>query len=164
MSKHIKLCHFFGAIKSSWLGLIVVFILSSVCILLFTHNPNNSNNIASFLIGIMASVIASIIYNVSNKYFKSCSTYMWILDQTEILVEYCKDIKNNFKNIELHQFNIWCEVVAIREKARELTFVKEFNKLSYEFSNIIVAIYGNNKKSFDTALSRLINVQKEITT
>lgn len=163
MSKHIKLCHFFGAIKGSWLGLIVVFILSLVCVLLI-HYPNSGNDVVSFLFGIIASIIASVIYNVSNKYLKSCSTYMWILDQTEIIISYGKDISKNFKKSRSHRLKLWSEIVTIREKARELTFVKEFNMLSSEFSNIITAIYDNDKKSFDTALFGLINVQSEITT
>lgn len=162
MSINMKRHHFWGAIKRSWLGLTIAAILFVVCLLLCFVCSNSSNAI-SFLVGIMASVIASIIYNISNKYYKSHSTYMWILDQTELFITYVENMQKDFLDIQLYRFKLWNTVVTIRENAHKLTYTKEFDILSNHFSAIIVAAYDDNEKNFSKALSELIIAKNQIT-
>lgn len=164
MSFKIKLHHFWGTIKHSLIGLIVAIILSIACLLLCLYYSDSNNNVISFLVGVMASVIASIVYDISNKYYKSCSTYMWVLGQTEILITYCNDIQNVFTDDESYRFRLWSTVVTIREISNYLTYTKEFDILSCRFSEIISAAYDNDKEVFLKAVSELINAKEKITT
>lgn len=162
MSTNIKMRHFCGAIKCSWVSLIMVAMLFGVCFLLSGCYFSRNNSSISFLVGIVASIIASVIYNVSTRYLRSCIAYLWILDQTEILITYiescqCSYYDNDFK------LKIWNYIVYMRERAQELTYKKDFNTLSVKFSEIIDALYKNDKQKLCNTLSELIKEKNKIT-
>ena len=159
MSTDQKQRHIIGAINYSWCGLIIVGALFIGCLLCLACF---NNSVVSFLVGIMASVIASIIYNIANKYYKSCSAYMWILDQTEILITYIENAQKNDLNPVSYRFTLWRMIVDIRAKSRELTYEEDFNILSMGFSSIISSMY-TNKPSITEALQELISAQTQVT-
>lgn len=161
MSTDQKLHHIVGAISHSWCGLVIGGILFIGCLLCLARF--NNSNIVSFLVGIMASIIASIIYNITNKYYTSCSTYIWILDQTEILITYIECAQKDCLEPASYRFTLWKRIVDMREKARKLTYKKDFNIISKSFSSIISSMYNTNDLSITEALQRLISAQKQVT-
>ncbi len=161
MSFRVRACHAWGAIKSSWLGIIIAVAIGLVFVLLLQCWPSVNSNTVSFLVGIIASIIASIIYNISSKYGKSCSAYMWILDQTEVLATYIEKI-NTSSDVNSCRYKIWCDIVTIRDRARELTYTADFDVLSSAFSNAIAFVYRQDV-SFGDAVKVLREAQNTVT-
>lgn len=155
--------HFFGAVKKSWIGISISILLFIMCVFLLVFCPNNDNSVTSLFIGVIASIIASIIYNIYSNYSKSCSIFLWVLDQTEVLITYIENNKENFINDEWYRFELWRSVVTIRENARQLTYTCEFDCLSTGFSNVINAAYKNNIELLEKELLKLSNIRDRIT-
>lgn len=164
MSVRIKSCHLFGAIKGSIVAIIVVAILMGCCLLLIFAPIKCNSEVVSFFIGILASVIASIVLTVAEKYSRSCSTYMWILAQAEVFVSY---VDTTYENIlsdnKRYQFELWRFVVDLRERAKELTYTEDFDTLSVWFSKIIEASDKNIDTLMRDAISGLINAKDYLT-
>lgn len=166
MGIHKKLQHFLSALKCSAIGLITIVILVLFCCLLFIYVPiENDSQIVPFFVGIIASIIASIVLNISSKYGKSCSRYMWILDQTEIFVSYIEATYKDMPNINQYRyrFELWHFVTNLREKASDLTYTKDFDALSRELSEVIKATNGKDNNPIREALDGLINTKKLLT-
>ena len=162
MSINKKLHHIIGVISRSWRGIVIGGILFIGCLL--CPSCFNNNNIVSFLVGIMASLIASIVYNIANKYYKSCSTYLWILDQTEIVITYIEKAQNDCLEPTSYRFNLWERIIIIRKNAYALTYKKDFNILYKAFSSIIRSMYNTDDISISDALQNLIVAQRQVTT
>lgn len=133
------------------------------CLLLICAPIQCSNEIISFFVGILASVIASIVLNITTKYTRSCSTYMWILAQVEVFVSYVETTYKIESNNNQYIFKLWRIVFDLRERAKELTYTEDFDILSKCFSGIIKAANENNDALMHKAINGLINAKNQLT-
>lgn len=164
MSARIKSRHLFGAIKGSIVAIIAVTILIGCCLLLILAPIKCNSEVISLFVGILASVIASIVLIISAKYTRSCSTYMWILAQAEVFLSYVDTTYNNVQsNNKQYQFDLWRFVVDLREKAKELTYTEDFATLSKWFSKIIEAANKNDTANMCDAISGLNKAKDYLT-
>lgn len=158
-----KIRHFWGAIKSSFVGLIVSAVLFVACCILFALFPASNNQTIPFLVGIVASVIASTVFNVTSKYAQSCSTYLWMLEQVEVFITYTEATYKSMLGTQQYQFELWKYVVDIREKCRMLTFKADFDILASRLSDVISVANSGNKEDICKALECLIAAKNQIT-
>lgn len=164
MSAYRKKKHLIGAITHSFAGLLTSFVLIGVGSLALLYIP--SSDIVSLFIGIIGSVIASIIYSIADKYSKSCSSFIWILNQIEIILAYINEIIcDNFSNKKQCKFELWRFYVELCEKSYELTYEEDFIKLSYALNNIIKIV---NQEHFNNVLLKkakkdLVSIRNELT-
>lgn len=86
---------------------------------------------------------------------------MWILDQTEMLATYIEKT-NTSSDVDSCRYKIWCDIVIIRDRARELAYTADFDVLSSAFSNAITFVYQNDV-SFGDAVKVLREAQNIVT-
>ena len=134
-----------------------------MCCILFAVFPASSNQTIPFLVGIIASVIASIVFNVTSKYAQSCSTYLWMLEQVEVFITYVEATYVIMLGTQQYRFELWKYVVDIREKCRRLTYKADFNILASRLSDVISVANSENKEDTRKALECLIVAKNQIT-
>lgn len=167
MSTKNRMKHFWGAIciaiKSSLPVLVVAIFLAIMLLFLFLFSPVYNDNFLAFFIGIIASIIASVVFDVSSKYSRSCSVYLWILDQVEVLITYVEAFQHNLVTNDLYRFELWRNVVTIRNKARDLAHTDAFTSISTKLSLLIKAANEQDEGNLHAALLDLIDARNKIT-
>lgn len=157
--------HIWGAIKCAWIRLVVAFLLSltaallSIFVFSLKESPyfECSNLVLSIFVGIIASIVASIVYSVSDRYFDSCTSYLWIIDQIKTIKLFLdKPNPNELFNRE-SWFELWRYYIAICEESRNLTYQNDFKKLNSSICDIFKAI---NMKNEDLLLKAIQNFNK----
>lgn len=131
--------HFFGAVIYSAVGICVGVVLVVIGYLATVGIPvGDDNQVVSLFLGIVGSVVASIIYSISDKYIKSCNVFSRILNQVGIFIKSVECILDNDSlNNDKSKFELWCLYNSIREKSCELTYRNDFEGLSEKMDAII---------------------------
>ena len=160
----MKTCHFAGAVIHSASGLLTGLILIVIGYLALLYIP--TTEVVSLFVGIIGSIVASIIYGIADKYSKSCSSFIWILDQIEVIIAYIDEvICDNVPNKRQCKFELWRFYIELCEKSYGLTYVEDFKMLSSALNQIIKIV---NQKTIDAwllerAKNNLVSVRDKLT-
>lgn len=136
--------HYIYAIKQSLISLTIIFI--SIIFIVSFDNIIVNNNISSFLIGVTASLIATLIWQIHDKYKKSCNINKRLFNEIENVIDCIKDSLNNntlAKNIILN--NLWSQYICLSTLSFQLTYTKDYDNFMDAFNNIITNIRNDNK-------------------
>lgn len=144
MKLNKKALHLIASFKSAWFSITIGFVLSIFLVLyLFGHDGNSQ--ILAFFVGVIASIVATIVLRVSDKYTSSCLAYSKISFYVEELILFVeKNIKDNSYNVDECKFNLWRYYMLICEESMRLTYDKDFNLISIAVNDIISSINNNN--------------------
>lgn len=163
MKLHKKLLHLVASFKCAWISLTIGLVLIIFLILFLLKHDSNSQ-ILAFFVGVIASIVATIVLRVSDKYTSSCLAYAKIFFYAEEIILFIdNNIKNNSYSVDECKFNLWQYYMLMCEESARLTYDKDFSLISVAVSNIISSI--NNKDDVNIILEKrekLINQSKRI--
>lgn len=141
-----KLFYFIGTIKRSVFLISAIIVASGVgyWVLCKSCNDNSSRNtqITAFFVGIIASIIATLVLKIFDNYLLSKQAHHNIIEKTNIFIirtkKYCNEINENNK---LNIFEIYYEICT---DSIQLSYKKDFAKLSSVMNDILVMINTNS--------------------
>lgn len=136
--------HLCCAIKKSLTILFVsiALIILSLCLVLKIEE----NEVTSFFIGVIASIIATLVFRISDKYEKSISTCVAISSDIEKIVVYLeKSVTQNY-NYEECWSTLWLFYLSICDKSVNLTYEADFYDVSSIISKLIQQVKSNADK------------------
>lgn len=146
MKNKRKIQFFYYAIVESYRTIIVSVVLILCVYLMFRISHSCSNDQRSaLLIGIVASVIATLLLRIFDKYSESCYAFERILTKTELLITYIDTKVSTLLDVDNNRFELWHQYVDICGEASRLTYKEDFYFLSGAISNVVEAVYGKKK-------------------
>lgn len=152
-----RLLHLLFAVRDSFsslaLGLLLLFI---VVIGLRAVPTLNEVQEISFLLGIIASIIATLILKVSERYSSSCSAVSTILGEVERIATYIETVVVSDPLPDIHKFQLWQMYMDICQKSESLSYKKGFSDVSIAVSNAVEVVYhGGDNESLIMAVKKL---------
>ncbi len=137
-----RVLHFLCAIKSSALILIVSVILISMSVFFIVLTDNSQ--VVSFFVGIVASVIATLVLKIVDKYEKSIATCCAISMEIErILIFYEENICGQAYDSKKCSSNLYQFYISICSKSIDITYLCDFLKISNTINNMIKLVKEN---------------------
>lgn len=104
---------------------------------------NKQNEIVTFAVGIIASVLATLVFKISDKYEKSILACTDIANTIEEMVLYLeRAVTRGCANYE-YVSTLWLYYSSICGKSINLTYEEEFNKVSVIISELINLVKKN---------------------
>lgn len=139
--------HFLYAVRDSFSSLVGGLFLLLVAVVGLRAIPTlNSSQEISLLLGVIASIVATLILRVSERYSDSCSAMSAILGGVDDIATYIETVAINSPHFDIHKFKLWQMYVDICEKSQKLTYEKDFFEISKEVSGVVDAVYGRADK------------------
>lgn len=149
--------HFIGSIKESFVSLIVGLLLFLVVSILscFIRSPDTDQAV-SFLAGIAASIIATLVFRVSERYLSSCHAYSKILSQANNIITYIDTDMKSAIGAEIHKFKLWEMYIDICERSRSLSYKKDYLVIVKAIYNLVDIVFHDcGSKSIEKAKEQL---------
>lgn len=154
-----KFLHLLFAIRKS-VGILSLAILL-VVISYVLISTNDQNEIVSFAVGITASVIATLVFKISDKYEKSISACVDISNTIEEMVLYLERmVTRGCANYE-YCSTLWLYYSSICRKSANLTYEDEFNEVTVIINDLIKLVKENaDLKMLYDAKEKLVSAKR----
>lgn len=146
-----KINHFLCSIKRSVPSLIIGTVLIIVVLLLLAKADNDSLSL-SFVVGIIASVVATLLLRITETYSKSIEAFSAVLFRTSLLISFFEENINadNYYDQKFRE-RLLNHYFDICEKYESITYKKDYNKISKAIKGLIDNCNKNNE--FDSVLN-----------
>ncbi len=154
-----KFLHLLFAVRKSLLILsfsVLLIVISYVMIISY-----DQNEVVSFAVGIIASVIATLVFKISDKYEKSISACTDIANAIEEMVLYLERmVTRGCANYE-YCSTLWLYYSSICRKSANLTYEEEFNRVSIIINDLIKLVKENaDIKEIYEAKEKLVDAKR----
>lgn len=168
MNYRQKAFHYIFAIKCSTISIIASLLLLLVVVVISAFLPQKIENgqVTALLVGIIASIIATLILKISDKYAESCRAYNSILRQIDEVCDYTNSNVERTEDGDLrkHRFPIWRIVTQIKTEAEKLTYEKDYNVLYIALKKLVQLVYQNSAvDEIFKAVEELLMIKEKIT-
>lgn len=152
-----------SAIRSVVLQLAIgMALLASVSAFLWLVPPNScgDDRVVSFLIGIVASIIATLFLKASDKYSEDCATMSKILKQVNSFVDYIDEKSEDGFDYKKCRAELQQRYIDICEMSGPLSYREDYNALSIALARIVRITYAESRmEDFEEAVQSLISAR-----
>lgn len=138
--------HFIYAIKQSLISLTIISF--SIIFIVICNNIIVNNNISSFLIGVTASLIATLICQIHDKYKNSCTTCNRLFNESQKVIDYLESTisdNNTFLSKDKILNILWTYYLNLSSLSFQLTYIKDYDNFITTFNEIITNIRNDNE-------------------
>lgn len=145
LGKRMK--HFIGAITGSYVSIITGFALMLGALLILHVSPfQNDEQTLAFFVGIIASIIATLVIKISDRYFESISANSRIIKQVNLFITFIENTQDK-KDSEF-RFELWKDYICMCDTSAKLLYKEDFYQISKAASDVIEAIYTNQSDQY----------------
>lgn len=156
-----KILHLVLSIKSCWVRIVTAIGLCgfAVCCVL---NCDSDSQILAFSLGVVASIVASVILSVSDTYMRSCLSWGRVLSHVEqILLFIDENITDDSYQAEECKYQLWELYIPMCQESVHLTYKTGFSSISKAIDEIIRKVgSGCSFASITEAKQQLVELKK----
>lgn len=160
-----QLLYIGSALRSALVELVIgIILLVAICIFLrMAPLGCGDNQVVSFLVGVAASIIATLFLKVSDKYTEDRLAASKILKQVTSFVSYVDEKSTDGFDYQRGKTELQRRYIDICELSTHLSYKKDFNALSIALGKIVRIAYADGtQEEFEDAVQQLISVRDSI--
>lgn len=153
-----------GSIKKSMVSIIIsILLMIIVYIIIQLGLFQSENQMEGFFVGIVASIISTLVLKISDQYAESGRARVQILHKVRELITYIDTeiLDGNKCGLKEHRFILWKFYSELAERAAQLACEDNFDSISIAVNDIVKSVYSEDIEKLKQAKQKLIMASKK---